>query len=129
MLEPYAGKLARPVLRGGSGGDAAPLPDPKGLLAVMQFLLEINMTTKRTKATLLTPLTAMESPFARLETKKTFGASAPPAHTYGAASLQTYANGQVAFNTHASADGFLAYVNQFEQTSFRVKDAQVKWWQ
>src|SRR5437773_10510229 len=27
MLEPYAGKLACTVLRGGSGGDAAPLPD------------------------------------------------------------------------------------------------------
>src|SRR5487761_1087347 len=27
------------------------------------------------------------------------------------------------------ADGFLAYVNQFEQTSFRVKDQQVQWWQ
>jgi hypothetical protein len=54
---------------------------------------------------------------------------APPAHRYGAASMQTYANGQVASHTHASADGFLAYVNQFEQTSFRAKDGQVEWWQ
>jgi Family of unknown function (DUF6345) len=53
----------------------------------------------------------------------------PPEHTYGAASMQVYADGQVAYNTHASADGFLAYVNQFEQTSFRVKDQQVQWWQ
>ena len=53
----------------------------------------------------------------------------PPQHTYGAASMQVYADGQVAYNTHASADGFLAYVNQFEQTSFRVKDLQVQWWQ
>jgi hypothetical protein len=29
MLEPYAGKLARTVLRGGSGGNAALLPDPQ----------------------------------------------------------------------------------------------------
>ena len=29
MLEPDAGKLARTVLSGGSGGDAALLPDPK----------------------------------------------------------------------------------------------------
>jgi hypothetical protein len=29
MLEPDAGKLARPVLRGGSGGNAALLPDPR----------------------------------------------------------------------------------------------------
>jgi hypothetical protein len=43
--------------------------------------------------------------------------------------MQTYADGQVAYNTHASADGFLAYVNQFEQTSFRVEDGQVEWWQ
>ena len=27
MLEPDAGKLARPVLRGGSGGNVAPLPE------------------------------------------------------------------------------------------------------
>jgi hypothetical protein len=26
-LEPDEGKLSRPVLRGGSGGNAAPLPD------------------------------------------------------------------------------------------------------
>lgn len=43
--------------------------------------------------------------------------------------MQVYADGQVAYNTHASADGFLAYVNQFEQTSFRIKDLQVQWWQ
>jgi hypothetical protein len=67
-----------------------------------------------------------ESPFA--PGVQTLGASAPQ-HTYGAASMQVYANGQVAYNTHASADGFLAYVNQFEQTSFRVKDQQVQWWQ
>lgn len=29
MLEPYAGKLARTVLRGGCSGDAAALPDFK----------------------------------------------------------------------------------------------------
>nr|WP_294517803.1 DUF6345 domain-containing protein [uncultured Rhodopila sp.] len=67
-----------------------------------------------------------ESPFA--PELQTLGASAPQ-HTYGAASMQVYADGQVAYNTHASADGFLAYVNQFEQTSFRVKDLQVQWWQ
>jgi hypothetical protein len=67
-----------------------------------------------------------ESPFAsEAHTLDTL----PPQHTYGAASMQVYANGQVAYNTHASADGFLAYVNQFEQTSFRVKDRQVQWWQ
>ena len=74
-----------------------------------------------------------ESPFAREQAAAPASLSddvpKSPAHTYGAASMQTYADGQVAFNTHASADGFLAYVNQFEQTSFRVKDAQVEWWQ
>jgi hypothetical protein len=69
-----------------------------------------------------------ESPFAP-STKRIKDTANPPAHTYGAASMQTYADGQVAYNTHASADGFLAYVNQFEQTSFRVKDGQVEWWQ
>lgn len=37
MLEPDAGKLARPVLRGGSGGNAAPLPDRLGFVAAMTF--------------------------------------------------------------------------------------------
>src|SRR5215468_10987014 len=31
MLEPYAGKLARPVLRGGGEGDLTSLPDPPAL--------------------------------------------------------------------------------------------------
>ncbi len=49
--------------------------------------------------------TAPENPFSseRIEVL-------PPQHTYGAASMQVYANGQVAYYTHASADGFLAYV-------------------
>ena len=63
--------------------------------------------------------TQLESPFAR---ERRIANVLPPEHTYGAASMQVYADGQVAYNTHASADGFLAYVNQFEQTSFRVKD-------
>jgi hypothetical protein len=70
-----------------------------------------------------------ESPFAPREILTAESLGAPPAHRYGAASMQSYANGQVAYHTHASADGFLAYVNQFEQTSFRVKDAQVAWWE
>jgi uncharacterized protein (TIGR03066 family) len=44
MLEPYAGKLARTVLRGGSGGDAAPLPD---LLSSQVNTLGNSMTTLR----------------------------------------------------------------------------------
>ena len=81
--------------------------------------------------TLENPMTAivstqLESPFAR---DRRSADALPPEHTYGAASMQVYADGQVAYNTHASADGFLAYVNQFEQTSFRVKDQQVQWWQ
>jgi hypothetical protein len=70
--------------------------------------------------------TRLESPFAA---EARIADVLPPEHTYGAASMQVYADGQVAYNTHASADGFLAYVNQFEQTSFRVKDQQVQWWQ
>ena len=70
--------------------------------------------------------TQSESPFAA---EARIADVLPPEHTYGAASMQVYADGQVAYNTHASADGFLAYVNQFEQTSFRVKDQQVQWWQ
>lgn len=70
--------------------------------------------------------TQLESPFAP---ERRSADVLPPEHTYGAASMQVYADGQVAYNTHASADGFLAYVNQFEQTSFRVKDQQVQWWQ
>ena len=70
-----------------------------------------------------------ENPFATAATTRMASLGGPPQHTYGAASMQTYADGQVAYNTHASADGFLAYVNQFEQTSFRVKDGQVEWWQ
>ncbi len=73
---------------------------------------------------------ALESPFAPPELHVLADQlGRPPAHTYGAASMQTYANGQVAYKTHASADGFLAYVNQFEQTSFRAEDGQVEWWQ
>jgi len=72
---------------------------------------------------------AGETPFAQSERLMSEDLGAPPAHRYGAASLQTYANGQVAYQTHASADGFLAYVNQFEQTSFRVEDGQVEWWE
>jgi hypothetical protein len=68
-----------------------------------------------------------ESPFSRPKARMT--TPLPPEHTYGAASMQVYADGQVAYNTHASADGFIAYVSQFEQVSFRVKDTQVQWWQ
>ena len=70
--------------------------------------------------------TLPESPFAPAAK---LADALPPEHSYGAASMQTYADGQVAYHTHASADGFLAYVDQFEQTSFRVKDQQVQWWQ
>ena len=70
--------------------------------------------------------TLQESPFASASFERD---ALPPQHTYGAASMQVYADGQVAYNTHASADGFIAYVSQFEQVSFRVKDLQVQWWQ
>ncbi len=78
------------------------------------------------RPTTATVSTQPESPFAA---PARLADVLPPEHTYGAASMQVYADGQVAYNTHASADGFLAYVNQFEQTSFRVKDQQVQWWQ
>jgi Family of unknown function (DUF6345) len=76
-----------------------------------------------------TVTTLPENPFAAASGVRIEALGGPPQHTYGAASMQTYADGQVAYNTHASADGFLAYVNQFEQTSFRVRDSQVEWWQ
>ena len=87
------------------------------------------MTTANTileRPTTVIVSTQLESPFAR---ERKIADVLPPEHTYGAASMQVYADGQVAYHTHASADGFLAYVNQFEQTSFRVKDQQVQWWQ
>jgi len=86
------------------------------------------MTASKHKSASVIVTTTAQSPFAIVQSKVLADAMQPQ-HTYGAASMQTYADGQVAFNTHASADGFLAYVNQFEQTSFRVKDAQVQWWQ
>ena len=73
--------------------------------------------------------TTAGSPFAKEPAAMLDGGPIAANHTYGAASMQTYADGQVAYHTHESADGFLSYVNQFEQTSFRVKDGQVKWWQ
>jgi len=92
---------------------------------------ESKMKDSTPETNLKTPtLTRLpENPFAPSLDIRIAALGGPPQHTYGAASMQTYADGQVAYNTHASADGFLAYVNQFEQTSFRVKDGQVEWWQ
>ena len=91
-------------------------------MTISDTILERPTTTAATAIVSTQP----ESPFAP---EARIADVLPPEHTYGAASMQVYADGQVAYNTHASADGFLAYVNQFEQTSFRVKDQQVQWWQ
>ena len=91
-------------------------------MTIADTILERPTTTAATAIVSTQP----ESPFAP---EARIADVLPPEHTYGAASMQVYADGQVAYNTHASADGFLAYVNQFEQTSFRVKDQQVQWWQ
>ena len=72
------------------------------------------------------------NPFALDREERGLAGANPPDNMYGGCSLQTFDSNTGAgnlSNTHADANGFLNYANQFDQIDFHFEDGGVQEWQ